>query len=287
MISGISLLIVVLFTAYSIFNTYKRREKLTCMAGMMISMTIGMMSSIGLGVILGVILNHDLTVSTFIAILFGMVAGYVAGKPISLMAAIDGMLAGIMGGMMGAMLGVMLTATSDTMVLFVDIIFIFIMSVLNQLIDEETGKVKADNRMVPKPFVGSLVTLVAGIAIVGLLLFVQNQKFASPTSVETESSATEVQTSNGNNEGYQIGTVQVARTGYGPQNIVLKSGVPAKINFKTDGDAGCLRKVFSTDLGIDATLQEGDNYITLKEMKPGTYPFTCSMFMYGGTITIK
>lgn len=84
MMSALSLILIVLFTVYSIYYTYKRREKLTCMAGMMISMTIGMMSSIGLGVILGVILKHDLTLSTFIAILFGMVAGYASGKPISL-----------------------------------------------------------------------------------------------------------------------------------------------------------------------------------------------------------
>ncbi len=243
MISALSILLVVLFTAYSTYYTYKRREKLTWMAGMMISMTIGMMSSIGLGVILDVVLKHDLTVSTIIAILFGMIAGYASGKPISLMAAMNGMLAGIMGGMMGAMLGVILTATSETMVLFVDIIFIFVMSVLNQLIDEETGKAKADNRLLSKPFVGSVVALIGGIVVVGILLFAQNQRFVSSSSAEVGSQTTEVQRSSEGDEGYQIANIEVKPTGYGSQNIELKSGIPTKINFKTGRDAGCLRQV--------------------------------------------
>lgn len=286
MISVLSILLVVLFTAYSTYYTYKRREKLTCMAGMMISMTIGMMSSIGLGVILGVVLKHDLTVSTMIAALFGMVAGYAAGKPISLMAAMDGMLAGIMGGMMGAMLGVMLTATSETMVLFVDIIFIFIMSVLIQLIDEEAGKARTDNRFLSKPFAGSVIALIGGLVIVALLLFAQNQTFGS-SSTEVGAPQTEVQTSSDGNEGYQIASIEVNPTGYGTQDIELKSGIPTKIDFKTHRGAGCLRQVVSKELGINAILQEGDNYITLNDMKPGTYEYTCGMGMYGGTITIK
>lgn len=287
MLYVLSIILIVSFTSQTIYYTYKQRKKLTCMAGMMISMTIGMMSSIGLGVILGVILKYDLTISTLIAILFGMGAGYISGKPISLMAAMDGMMAGIMGGMMGAMLGVMLTVTSNTMVFFIDMIFIFIMSVLNQLIDEETGKTKTDNRMFSKPFVGSILALAVGIIFVSLMLFIQNQTTVSSSASEAGSFATEVQRSSEGNEGYQIGNIEVKPTGYGPQNIELKSGLPTKIDFKTDKRAGCLRQVVSEELGINAILQEGDNYITLKNVKPGTYQYTCGMGMYGGTITIN
>ncbi|MGG3987018.1 cupredoxin domain-containing protein [Bacillus smithii] len=284
MLSILSISLIVLFTIYSIFYTYKRKEQLTCMAGMMVAMTIGMMSSIGLGVILGVILHHDLTISTIIAILFGMFAGYLAGKTISLMAAMDGMLAGIMGGMMGAMLGVMLI-TSDIMILFVDIIFIFIMSILNQLIDDETGKARSDNRILSKPVLGSALTLIVGILLVGVLLFVQNH--GNAFSNQSQPSTTEVQTTSEGNEGFQIATIEVNPTGYEPQNIEIRAGVPTKINFKTDPNAGCLRQVVSKELNINAILQEGDNYITLKNVKPGTYQYTCGMGMYGGTITVK
>ena len=40
------------------------------------------------------------------------------------------------------------------------------------------------------------------------------------------------------------------------------------------------------DLGIEVRLQKGDNVIELPAMNPGTLAYTCSMGMYGGSITI-
>lgn len=282
----------VLFTGYFIFATYKRREKLTCMTGMMIAMTIGMMSSLLLGLTLGILFKHDLTISTMISILFGLVAGYLTGKPISLMAALDGMLAGIMGGMMGAMLGVMLIV-SEAMLLFMIIIFVVILSVLHQVIEEESGKAKADNKLLSKPLLVSMLTLVAGVLIVGALLLVQRQDIDyKPIFNQTESNSsgtkTEVQTTSEGNEGYQIGTINVTTSGYGSLNVPLKSGRPTKINFKMNEDAGCLSQIVSKDLSINAAiLTKGDNFITLKDIKPGSYTFTCGMGMYSGSITIQ
>ncbi|WP_336775207.1 hypothetical protein [Paenibacillus sp. MMO-58] len=137
-----SMAMVILFSGYIVFNTYKRKEKLTGMAGMMIAMTVGMMSSLALGVQLGIVFQRDLTISSIIAVLFGLGAGYFTGKPVSIMASLDGMLAGIMGGMMGAMLGVML-GVSYTMLLFINLIFIFIMSVALQLVNQKAGNTQA------------------------------------------------------------------------------------------------------------------------------------------------
>jgi hypothetical protein len=285
MLPILSVVLVLLFTGYNVFYTYKRREKLTCMAGMMIAMTVGMMSSLALGVVLGVTIQHDLTLSTIIAVLFGMGAGYLTGKPISLMAALDGMMAGIMGGMMGAMLGVMLVV-SDTLVLFIDIIFIFVMSVLIQLIDEETGKTKVTNEGVSKPFFGSALALILGIILVGVMLFFQYQGKVSSAS-QSQSVQPEVQTSSQENEGYQIATVDVKSNGYGPENIEVKAGVPTRIDFKTQSGISCTKHIVSHELGIDVDLKKGDNFISLKDLKPGTYPYTCGMYMYGGTITVK
>lgn len=134
-------------------------------------------------------------------------------------------------------------------------------------------------------FIGSALTLIAGILVVGVLLFVQNQ--GNAFSNQSQPSTTEVQTTSEGNEGFQIATIEVNPTGYEPQNIEVRAGVPTKINFKTDPNAGCLRQVVSKELNINAILQEGDNYITLKNVKPGTYQYTCGMGMYGGTITVK
>ncbi|MFC5648923.1 hypothetical protein ACFPYJ_07235 [Paenibacillus solisilvae] len=137
MIVAFSTVVLLVFSGYSILRTYKRRLWLSCMAGMMIAMTIGMIASIAFGTIAGVVYQPDLTSPTVAAVLFGMVCGYLSGKPVSVMAALDGILAGIMGGMMGAMLGVMATNHPNVILLFVDIVMVFVFLVLQQLITEE------------------------------------------------------------------------------------------------------------------------------------------------------
>ena len=107
----VSILMIVALSGYIVINTYKRKERVTGMPGMMIAMSIGMMSSLALGFQLGIVFDHDLAVPSIIAILFGLGTGYFTGKPVSVLASLDGMLSGIMGGMMGAMLGSMLGFT--------------------------------------------------------------------------------------------------------------------------------------------------------------------------------
>ncbi|WP_336788503.1 cupredoxin domain-containing protein [Paenibacillus sp. MMO-177] len=289
MFSILACAVVLFFTIYFIVQMYKRKDKLTCLTAMMIAMTVGMMSSLALGVILGVLLNHDLTLSSMIAVLFGIIAGYLTGKPVSLMAALDGMLAGVMGGMMGAMLGVMLVV-SEPMLLFVSVIFIFIMSVLHQLVDQETGKSAAGKQKNSGAHSISLLTLAIGIVFVGALVLFQRVDGVanSRSSLPQQNNKTaQVQTSTEGTAGYQTGTIEVKPTGYGPQNIQLKSGVPTQINFVAEATIGCLGQLISDELGIQATLNEGNNFITLKDAKPGTYSYTCGMGMYGGTITIE
>lgn len=175
MLLAVSVGIILLLASYCIYYAFQRREKLTCMAGMMIAMTIGMMTSISLGVVLGLFLNHDLTYSSIIAVVVGILAGYLSGKPVSLMAAMDGMMAGIMGGMMGAMLGVMLLPySSNTMVLFVDILFVVMMFVLLKLIDEESGEAKKEEQNAKKPLVANPMFMFAMLALMGMIAFGKN-----------------------------------------------------------------------------------------------------------------
>ncbi|MCZ8516278.1 hypothetical protein O9H85_28570 [Paenibacillus filicis] len=169
-----SMVVVIALTLYCMRLTYRNREKLTCMVGMMIAMTVGMMASITIGTFLG-ILQHDLVSSTIVSVLLGMLAGYWTGKPISLMASMDGMLAGIMGGMMGAMLGVMVLKT-NTIIMFVDVIFLFIMIVLIQMVNEEVGIKKRSGKIGN----GSFVIIVMGIGIVGAILYLEKDGLDVP-----------------------------------------------------------------------------------------------------------
>ncbi|WP_419888885.1 cupredoxin domain-containing protein [Paenibacillus xylanexedens] len=278
----LSILMIVFLSGYIVLNTNKRQERVTGMTGMMIAMSIGMMSSLALGFQLGIVFDHDLSVPSIIAILFGLGIGYFAGKPVSVLASLDGMLAGIMGGMMGAMLGSMLGFTY-IMALFVDIVFILIFCVILQITNSdsvETNKTKSSGISVP--FIAGIITVAFGTVSVGLLLF--NQYQDSRTSII--SSQSKEQSSVQENEGYQVISVDVKSNGFSQENIVVKSGAPTKLNFIKQSGYTCIKSVESTDLGIDVYLEKGDNFITLDDLKPGTYHFNCGMYMYYGTITV-
>lgn len=129
MLITISVLLVFLYTGYSLVKVNEHKQRLPGMTGMIISMTVGMTASLTAGTLLGVIFKNELAVSTIAAILFSLIVGFFIGKPISLLAMAEGMMAGIMGGMMGAMLGEMLPADqSKMMLIFMDCLFILIMS---------------------------------------------------------------------------------------------------------------------------------------------------------------
>lgn len=288
MLLYVSVVIVLLLASYCVYYSYQRREKLTCMAGMMIAMTTGMMTSISLGVVLGLYLNHDLTYSTILSVFVGMVAGYLTGKPVSLMAAMDGLMAGIMGGMMGAMLGVMLLpSNSNIMVLFVDILFVVVMLLLLKLIDEESGDTKTKEKPMKKSLIANPIFMVALFALMGMLVFGKTAFLKEDTTMVAPNAPQVASQQNMKND-FQEATVTVSPSGYGPEKIELQAGKPAKINFKTEEGAGCLRQVVSKELGINTILSENeDNYVTINNLKPGTYQYTCGMGMFGGTITVK
>ncbi|MFS0874057.1 cupredoxin domain-containing protein [Paenibacillus xylanilyticus] len=278
----LSIVMIIVLSGYIVLNTYRRKDRVTGMPGMMIAMSIGMMSSLALGFQLGIVFDHDLAVPTIIAILFGLGTGYFTGKPVSVLASLDGMLAGIMGGMMGAMLGSMLGFTY-IMALFVDILFILIFCVVLQLTNSDSVKTnKPTSGGISVPFIAGIITVAFGTVSVGLLLF--NQYQDNRTSVV--SSQNKEQNSVQENAGYQVISVDVKSNGFSQENIVVKAGVPTKLNFIKQTGYTCIKSIESTDLGIDVYLEKGDNFITLNDLKPGTYNFNCGMYMYYGTITV-
>ncbi|MCY9670605.1 cupredoxin domain-containing protein [Paenibacillus alginolyticus] len=125
----------------------------------------------------------------------------------------------------------------------------------------------------------STVGLISGILIICLFIF------ALFYFQHTESSAEEPVITQ--QEGYQVATINVKSDGFYPANIEVQAGVPTKLNFKKRSGFTCIRSVDSKDLGIDVYLEKGDNFTTLKDLKPGTYKFDCGMYMYHGTITVK
>jgi plastocyanin len=253
------------------------------MAGMMIAMTNSMLASIALGAILGTFIqNKDLTIPTIASVSIGMIVGYLTGRPVSLMASIDGLTAGIMGGMMGSMLGVMLQPKStDVMIYFIDVVFVFVIVLLIRMIDEER-KTQKQETSVRKPLIANPILLVAILAFMGVLVFGKGMLYQNGSQVSAEPNDIKfTQTSN------NIQEVDVKSIEYSPNNLVLKAGQPSIINFKTE-KLGCTGIVLSNELGFNVTLKENtNNYVNIKALKPGTYHYSCGMGMYKGTVTVS
>jgi hypothetical protein len=283
MLLYVSITLIVLLTSYVIYYTYRNKQRLTCMAGMMIAMTNSMMGSIAIGAILGTLIqDKDLTIPTIASVSIGMIVGYLTGRPISLMASIDGLTAGIMGGMMGSMLGVMLQPKStDVMIYFIIVVFVLVIVLLIGMIDEETKSTKQESND-RKPFVANPFVLIAILVFMGVFVFGKGTLFyvnggevtAEPNDIKFTPTSNNIQ------------EVVVKPTEYSPNNLVIKSGTPSIINFKTD-EVGCTGIVLSEELGFNVTLKENsNNYVNIKSLKPGTYHYACGMGMYKGTVTV-
>jgi hypothetical protein len=154
MLFTISIMLIVLITIIVVYTTHVKRKQISPMAGMIISMTNSMMTSVVLGTILGVLIqNKDLTFLTIVTVIIGVIVGFITGKPISLLASLEGMIAGIMGGMMGAMLGVMLQPDSAQMMMaFLDVICILVTALVLRVIDQEIRTKRNDHSK--KTFIG-------------------------------------------------------------------------------------------------------------------------------------
>jgi hypothetical protein len=137
MLLFISIFLVIMSTSYTLWFLHVN-QKLSPMAGKMMSMSLGMLSSLILGISIGIVFKQDLTLATILSSIISLLLGYFIGKHISPLAMIEGMISGLMGGMMGGMLGVMLPNQNYYMMLsFFDVVYIILTIVLFKVINQE------------------------------------------------------------------------------------------------------------------------------------------------------
>lgn len=284
MLIVLSIILIIVLTLYVTYYTFKQRKRLSCMAGMMVAMTNSMMSSVALGTIVGILFNRDLSTPTILAVAFGMVIGYMTGKPISLMAALDGLGAGVMGGMMGAMLGVMLLPNKvDLTIIFILFVFVIMMIVLIKMIDEEVSASSKNKEVVKKSFIANPTFLLMLVLFIAISTFGTNYVLSS---TEEGSEFMVPMTSYSGNE--QQAVINVKLAAYEPNNVFLKAGEPAVLNFKADKLLGCSSDIVSSDLGFMASITPGsDNFIEVGSLNAGIYSYACTMNMFTGTVTVQ
>lgn len=155
-------IIVTVLSLSVIAFVFIKREKITCMAGMMVAMALGMLAGLTGGLLAGILYSGNLFFSTVLGMAIGFLAGFLAGLPISVMAIIDGVLSGIMGGMMGAMLGEMISLEyQNPMIHIMLVIFVGMIGIVLYMLQQETGfnRLSFINRIFHNPLLLSIVFL--------------------------------------------------------------------------------------------------------------------------------
>jgi sulfite exporter TauE/SafE/plastocyanin domain-containing protein/copper chaperone CopZ len=83
----------------------------------------------------------------------------------------------------------------------------------------------------------------------------------------------------------ELRTVQ-DEDGYSPAVARITTGIPTRWHIDSRSQYSCAAYVVVPDLGIQLSLNPGDNVIDLPAMKPGVLQYTCGMGMFSGTILI-
>lgn len=88
-------------------------------------------------------------------------------------------------------------------------------------------------------------------------------------------------------DGVQSADIKVFPTGYEPNRIQVKSGVPVRLNLTPTGGFGCTTGFVIPKLGISEDLSQKE--VTTVEFTPkekGNITWTCSMGMYRGVVEV-
>lgn len=271
------LVFTTLLLIWSAYYTYMSRAHLSEMCCMMSGMAFGMISGFFIGTIAGLATGDFL-----VAMIIGTIAGIAFGMPLGRLGGplgrMEGVMAGPMGGIMGGMTGIMVRFFDVQLFMpFFILVVLFTVWEMTHVIHSNAGKI-------PRSFVylGIVLSLLAFASTVANDYNIQGTglAFAKPLSKDPQTAPVK--------EGVQEVTVKAEALGYNPNYIVVKKGTPVKLNLKAAPDAGCTRAIVFPDFNIRKTVPRGgEATVEFTPAKTGTFRFSCSMAMAGGTLVVQ
>ena len=119
-----------------------------------------------------------------------------------------------------------------------------------------------------------IIVMVGGIFLIALVLW---YFFGEREKVSAER----------NESGVQEIDITV-KGGYSPDRIVVKHGMPVKLNFYRDETSSCSEQVIIGDLGIARDLPAfKTTAVEFTPQKAGEFSFTCGMNMLHGKLIVE
>ncbi len=284
------------------FYVYKLRSKLDEMHGMMVAMTLGMVSGLVIST-LYVIPTGNFLFGFILGSVIGLIFGIGFGKLGNHLGIMEGVVAGPMGGMMGAMLGQMIRPFNIN-IFMPFFVFIFLITMLGISYAVNCGYaccgVKSDKKAKTKVSLNfiyvwvfvSIVLLLAGSLLNFSLLDKSNDiknsglpKYIQELTKEVNGYAVLKSDSSGT---YQDIDLIISNSRYSPNVIYAKVNVPLRINVRSEFDAGCASEVVFPDFGIDKIISPGSSsVIVINPDKVGTFGFRCAMDMARGKLIVS
>lgn len=120
-----------------------------------------------------------------------------------------------------------------------------------------------------------IIVLIIGILLIGFIcywFFIDHSKPVTIAKIKTDKQEVNI----------------LVKGGYSPEQIELKQGVPAILNFKRTDASTCLDHVIFSDFGINKALPQNKTVvIPIDTSKTGTYEWTCGMNMFHGKVIVK
>ena len=87
-------------------------------------------------------------------------------------------------------------------------------------------------------------------------------------------------------DGVQIVRVGVEGGYYTPNEFTVRADLPVRVVF-SGAATGCLAEPEFPDLGVKGDFSSGSATLELGTLAPGSYPFTCSMGVNEGHVTVE
>lgn len=101
------------------------------------------------------------------------------------------------------------------------------------------------------------------------------------------SQATGNSTSAETKDGVQIIRMNVVASGYSPNSFTVKAGTPVKWIINGENVFGCQAYFVVPSLGVQKTIEPGENIVEFTPYNKGVINFSCGMGMYRGVINVN